>query len=338
MLSCNVQGHIAPPAVTYPVMTIYMPQTSQEERWRWIRPIITNELTYDQVLRMCPHSRRTLKYWVSRYRDEGEGGLVPRSTRPKRSPERTSEKVRKQVIRKRKETGFCAKKLHWRLEKEGLSVPVRTIGKILNDEGLARTYRKRKTRYTYLPRVWMPGDMVEIDVKHVPQKIENRRYFQYTAVDLGSRWRLLDVFEEQSSRNSVRFLDLFRTVFPVPVISVKTDNHSTFTNYYVGSNKRSDMTVKTLHQPDVYCRENTIIHYLIDPGKPTQNGTVERSHREDNEKFYRKNTFSDFSDLQKKLRVWNDTYNDLEHCSLNGKTPNEMLQLLQPQGVQYVLA
>ena len=265
-----------------------MPQTPQEERWRWIRPIINGELTYGQVLQVCPHSERTLKYWVSRYRAKGAEGLVPLSTRPRSSPERTPEEVRKQVIRKRKETGLWARKIHWRLEKEGLSVPVRTIGKILNDAGLVRRYRKRKTRYTYLPRVWLPGDMVEIDVKHVPKKVENRKYYQYTAVDRSSRWRLLEVFEEESSRNSVQFLDRFRRAFPVPILGVKTDNHSTFTNYYVGTTKRSDMTVKTLHQLDVYCRENDIVHYLIDPGKPSQNGTVERSHREDNRQFYRK--------------------------------------------------
>ena len=69
------------------------------------------------------------------------------------------------------------------------------------------------------------------------------------------------------------------------------------------------------------------IHYLIDPGKPAQNGTVERSHREDQEKFYEQNKFKNIKDLEKKLVEWNAFYNNLEHCGLNGKTPNEMLGL-----------
>ena len=85
------------------------------------------------------------------------------------------------------------------------------------------------------------------------------------------------------------------------------------------------MTVKTLHALDRFCAQHNIIHYLIDSGKPAQNGTVERSHREDEEKFYQNNTFKNPRDLQRKIRVWNEYYNDLEHCSLNGKTPNEML-------------
>ena len=31
--------------------------------------------------------------------------------------------------------------------------------------------------------------------------------------------------------------------------------------------------------------------------------------------------------LKKKIRVWNNYYNNLEHCGLNGNTPNEMLNL-----------
>jgi penicillin-binding protein 2 len=45
------------------------------------------------------------------------------------------------------------------------------------------------------------------------------------------------------------------------------------------------------------------------------------------EKFYEKHKFRSFEDLQKKIRIWNEYYNNLEHCSLNGKTPNEMVGL-----------
>ena len=113
--------------------------------------------------------------------------------------------------------------------------------------------------------------------------------------------------------------------FPHPIRAIKTDNHSTFTNYYTSMTKRSDMTVKTIHALDQFCAAHGITHYLIDPGKPAQNGKVERSHREDQEKFYDENRFRSASDLRKKLVLGNDYYNNLEHCGLNGKTPNEFL-------------
>jgi transposase InsO family protein len=67
---------------------------------------------------------------------------------------------------------------------------------------------------------------------------------------------------------------------------------------------------------------------LIDPGKPNQNGKVERSHRTDQEMFYDENRFKSLKELVKKMKMWNNEYNNTEHCSLNGKTPNEMLELL----------
>ena len=135
------------------------------------------------------------------------------------------------------------------------------------------------------------------------------------------------MYEEFSSYNSVCFLKEVINNFSHKIQAVKTDNGQIFTNYYLGATKRSDLTVKTIHALDIFCRENNIIHYLIDPGKPAQNGTVERSHREDQEKFYEKHKFRSFEDLQKKIKIWNEYYNNLEHCGLNGKTPNEMVGL-----------
>jgi len=91
-----------------------------------------------------------------------------------------------------------------------------------------------------------------------------------------------------------------------------------------------------MHALDQFCAAHNIVHYLIDPGKPAQNGTVERSHREDQEKFYEQNRFKNLDDLKRKLKVWNTYYNNLEHCGLGGKTPNEFLEnykLIKPPNV-----
>lgn len=206
-------------------------------------------------------------------------------------------------------------------------MPTRTIGKILKAEGLVRKYRTKKTSYKYLKAARKPGELVEIDVKHVPGEVAGKRYFQYTAIDTATRWRHLAVYPEEATSHSVEFLKEVIARFPYPITGIKIDNHSTFTNRYVGANKRSDMSVKTVHALDRFCAENGITHFLIDPGKPAQNGTVERSHREDQEKLYDRNTFRSYADLKKKLAAWNEEYNDLEHCGLGGMTPNEALAL-----------
>jgi len=302
-----------------------MAQTIQEERWRWLKPIINKEMRLVDVAKVCPHSERSLKRWKKAYETYGMDGLVPQSTEPKVSPTETPIRIKEEVIALRKQTGLCALKLHWRLKKCGVSIPPRTVGKILKQEGLVRKYRVKKVKYKYLRAERKPGELMEIDVKYVPGTVAGKRYYQYTAIDTASRWRYLRVFEEQTTYHSILFLKDVIERFPYIITGVKTDNGSIFTNYYIGTNKRSDQTVKTLHALDMFCREHGIVHYLIDPGKPAQNGTVERSHREDQEKFYERNTFRSIGSLEKKIKIWNEYYNNLEHCGLNGKTPNEVL-------------
>jgi transposase InsO family protein len=302
-----------------------MPQNIKEERLRWVLPLVNKETQLKEIQKICPHSTRSLKRWMKAYREHGANGLNPKSTRPKTNPKETPIHLKEKVLDLRKQTKLCAQKLHWRLEKEGIQIHERTIGKILKADNLVRKYRVKKMKYKYIKATLSPGELIEIDVKYVPGRIKGQRYFQYTAIDCASRWRHLEVFDEQTSFHSIKFLEIVIQKFKYTIQAIKTDNGAIFTNYYLGTNKRSDIFVKTLHALDEFCRQKNIKHFLIDPGKPAQNGKVERSHREDQEKFYEQNKFKSFKDLQKKLKIWNEYYNNLEHCSLNGKTPMEML-------------
>ena len=302
-----------------------MAKTIQEERFRWIKPILEKRITLVDISKVCPHSVRSLKRWKKEFQEHGMEGLIPKSTRPKTQPNETPIRIKESVISLRNETKVCAKKLHWKLKKKDLIVPISTIGKILKDEGLVKKYRVKKIKYKHIKVERQPGELVEIDVKHVPGPIKGLKYQQYTAIDTASRWRHLEIFDEETSFHSIEFLKIVMNKFPHKIRAIKTDNHSTFTNYYTGKNKRSDMTVKTIHPLDIFCHKHNIIHYLIDKGKPTQNGKVERSHGEDQRKFYESNSFKSFRDLKEKIYIWNDYYNNLEHCGLDGKTPNEIL-------------
>jgi transposase InsO family protein len=303
-----------------------MPKDVVEERERWVLPLVNKEVKLKDLVKVCPHSGRSLKRWAAAYKKDGRKGLEPKSTRPKTNPNETPIWMKEKIREVRKKTKKCALKIHWQLEKEGIGIHERTVGKILKADGLVKKYRVKRVKYKYIKAKLKPGELVEIDVKYVPKRIDGQRYFQYTAIDCASRWRHLNAYDEQTTDRSVRFLKEVIALFPHKITAVKTDNGAIFTNYYLGTNHRSDLLVKTLHGLDVFCQENSIKHFLIDPGKPAQNGKVERSHREDQEKFYEQNRFESFSELKKKMRVWNDYYNNLEHCGLDGKTPNEMLQ------------
>lgn len=302
-----------------------MAKTIKEERLRWILPIANKEVKVVDVAKICPHSKRSLERWLADYKVGSDEFLEPKSTEPKKYRIETDIRLKERIISMRKKDKLCALKIHWQLQKEGILIHERTVGKILKKEGLVRKYRIKKIKYKYIRAERQPGELIEIDVKYVPGRVANRRYYQYTAIDTTSRWRYLKVYDEYTSYHSIRFLEEVITNFKYKIQAVKTDNGSVFTNYYVGTNKRSDLTVKTIHALDMFCRERNIIHYLIDPGKPAQNGTVERSHGEDQEKFYERNKFRSIYDLQKKLKCWNMYYNNLEHCGLGGQSPNEFL-------------
>lgn len=305
-----------------------MPKTIKEERLRWVLPISKKELKLKDVAKVCPHSQRSLERWVALYKEYGEAGLIPKSTRPKSHPRETAIRIKERIIELRKKNKKCALKLKWQLEKENIVIHRNTIQKIIKAEGLVRKYKVRKLKYRYIKVPLGPGELVEVDVKFVPKKLNNRRYYQFTAIDCATRWRYLEIFDDCSNGNSVKFLEKVISLAPFRIRSIKTDNGTNFTNRYVGYAKSSDPLNPKLHPLDLACQKSNIIHYLIDPGKPAQNGKVERSHRSDQEIFYDRNIFKTVCDLKRKIRIWNHEYNNLEHCGLNGKTPNEMLELL----------
>jgi transposase InsO family protein len=303
-----------------------MPNSTQEEKYRWIKPILDGDIKIKDMAKFSPFSERALKYWLASFRKYGMEGLQNKSTRPKTHPRETPIRIKERIIELRKKTKKCALKLQWDLKEEGIIIHFQTIQKIIRKEGLTRKYRTKKIKYHYLRVPLKKGELVEIDVKYVPDRIKGQRYYQFTAIDCATRWRYLQVYEDESTFSAIRFLKELLKVANFKIQSIKTDNGACFTNRYQGYYK-SDLPFPRPHAFDRICQENNIIHYLIDPGKPQQNSFVERSHREDQEKFYQQTQFESFQELRQKLRLWNMEYNNTKHCSLDGKTPNQALRL-----------
>jgi len=211
-------------------MSIHMPETIKEERLRWVLPIVNKEIKLVDAAKLCPHSRRSLERWVAAYRKHGEAGLEPQSTRPKTQPNETPIRVKERIIELRKETDLCAQKLKWRLEKE-LVVPSKNIiHKIIKNEGLTRKYRTKKLTWKYIKVPLKRGELVEIDVKNVPELVGNAQYYQFTAIDCASRWRFLKIYLDYSNASSIDFLETLLRTTPFKIRAIKTDNGSNVTN------------------------------------------------------------------------------------------------------------
>jgi transposase InsO family protein len=107
------------------------------------------------------------------------------------------------------------------------------------------------------------------------------------------------------------------------VYSDQTDNHATFTNLYVGGNKKADHEIRRVHPLTQYLLDQNIEHKLSRPGTPQHNGFVERSHRTDEEEFYQANDLLDLDKptLTSMMRRWQDEYNLVRQHTACGNMP-----------------
>lgn len=276
-------------------------------------------------------SRMTLYRWRKRYEKYGEFGLLDRPRRPKTCPKAIPNHIVEKVKEIRIETRFGPDKIVLRLKKKyGVSVTVRSCARIIKRLGLTRKRRRIPMKPKFQKKhAAEPGELIQVDVKYA-QRFNRRWVCQFTAIDDFTRFRFTKFYEEQSNYHAIDFLKSTIAFFPFRIKAIKTDNASIFTNRYTGYQKSIDPLHPKFHALDQFCLQNQIIHYLIDPGKPAQNGKVERSHRTDQEEFYDRNGFVSFRDLKKKAKTFLDYYNnDREHLGIDGLTPVEKLRNFQ---------
>lgn len=75
------------------------------------------------------------------------------------------------------------------------------------------------------------GEKVQIDVKEVPYycirgklRIDDKKLYQWTAIDECTRCRYVYIYDEHTPENSVKFQERFLKRFPFEVMCVQTDN------------------------------------------------------------------------------------------------------------------
>jgi len=170
-------------------------------------------------------------------------------------------------------------------------------------------YRRKRVRSKLFNKARYPGELVQIDTKFLP-----RKKYQYTAIDVVSKWRYLEVYSKLTQENTIDFVNKLLIEARRKRINIKliqTDNGHEFQSeleeYLKG------LEIKLQH---------TWIH------TPDQNGVVERSHRTDEEEFYQETEidYTNLEEINTKIKVWLEYYNTKRlHFSLNYLTPEEYL-------------
>ncbi len=130
-------------------------------RLRLARLIVDQGWTCSTAAKMFMVAPRTARKWADRYRTEGPAGMVDRSSRPRRSPTKTTQSVVRQIVRLRWRHRLGPVQIAGRL-----ALPASTVHAVL--------VRCRINRLSRIDRVTCepirryehphPGSMIHVDV------------------------------------------------------------------------------------------------------------------------------------------------------------------------------
>lgn len=139
----------------------------------------------------------------------------------------------------------------------------------------------------------------QMDVKVVPKLCYvgelSDKFYQYIIIDGASRERFIYPYKEQSSYSTIDFIKRAIVYFGYKPEIVQTDNGQEFTY-----TKKTDKT----HSLDTLLNTLGITRKLIKPRTPRHNGKIERSHRNDQQRFYLYLKFYSYVDLLNQMKAY----------------------------------
>ena len=281
-----------------------------------------------EAARLHKVTRQSVHRWIARY-DGTLESLMDRSKRPHYHPTQHTEKEIRQVLsvwHHNKRLGLVL--IHVKLRQNfGYTRSVTALYRLLRREGVIPPPAKRRRRKPkpYQPIV-VPGERFQMDVKYVPNvclvgSLAGKNLYQYTAIDECTRWRYAAIYDELSAWNSVHFVKELRKRFPFEIACIQTDNGAEFTSRLQGAKKLSAF--------EAYLAEEDIDHKPIAVATPRHNGKVERSHRNDQERFYNDRTFYSLAYLKQQFSRYLRESNAMPLMAHHWKSASQTLRHYQ---------
>ena len=278
-----------------------------------------------ELCRMFGISRQTGYTWVRRYRDAHHKleALAERSRRPKTSPNALSAELEDVIVQARKRwPKWGPRKLRKRLVElyPGMAVPSASVmSKVLKKRGLSEP-RKRRRRVVAIGiespfsgcnaanAVWC------IDFKGWFLTGDGQRCYPLTLLDAFSRYLLrCEALRDPNGAQVRRVLDSAFLEFGLP-LAIRSDGGPPFASS--GPARLTELSVWLL--------QLGIRVEIIAPGKPQQNGRLERLHR-----TLKADTATpaerDLPSQQRCFDVWRREYNH--------ERPHEALEMRRPATV-----
>ncbi len=280
----------------------------------------------NHVCRRYHISKSSLMRWNKKF-DGTKSSLIDKSHKPL-SPHpkaHTDEEIKwiKDYTRRNPNISLC--ELYGKLRTDkGYSRHACSLFRIMHKLGI---YVNKETHKKYVPKHYdtptQLGIKWQLDVKYVPKDCytgdDNQKFYQYTIIDEASRQRFIYPYKEQSSYSTVDFVKKAILYFGYKPQIIQTDNGSEFT--HIAKTDR-------IHPFDVLCNDLHITHKLIKPRTPRHNGKVERSHRNDQQRFYQFLKFYSYNDLIVQMKAYLKRSNNIPMQVLGWISPLEKRNLL----------
>ena len=287
----------------------------------------TGDVRY--ICRKYHISKASLMRWNKQY-DGTRESLAAKSHRPK-TPHpnaHTEQEIKwiKDLHRRNPNISIC--EMYGKLrEEKAYSRHPGSLYRVFVRLGFRKKVESTKKKSRHLGKYHTPekiGEKWQLDVKYVPAACysgtDGEKFYQYTIIEEASRKRFIYAYKEQSGYSTVDFVKRAIIFFGYAPKVIQTDNGSEFTNF-----GRTDR----VHIFDAFCIKSGISHKLIRPRTPWHNGKVERSHRNDQERFYNYLKFYSFDDLQLQMRRYLYRSNRIPMAVLGWKSPESLQRELE---------
>ncbi len=285
-------------------------------------------------------SERTAYRWLARWRAEGELGLLDRSSRPHRVPNRTPPE-REQVIEQLRRLRMTAAEIA-----ECLGMALSTVSAVLKRLGLGKRSRLEPPEPPNRYQRQRPGELVHLDVKKLGRirgaghrvtgerstqrktRVNGKRVgvagweFVHVAVDDATRLAYAEVLPNEQGPIAAVFLQravAWFASFGITVERILSDN---------GSCYRS-------HTHATVCRALGIRHSFTRPYRPRTNGKAERFIQTLTNRWAYGAIYGSSTERTAALPGWLTHYNFIRrHGALSHKPPGTRLrELTNPPGI-----
>ena len=281
------------------------------------------------VCRRYHISKASLMRWNRQY-DGTKESLQPKSHRP-HTPhpnEHTEKELRWIRNYYRRNPGITVCEMYGKLcQEKGYTRHPGSLYRVFVKLGYREKATSTKEKSKHLGHYDTPtelGKKWQMDVKYVPSVCyvgtDGEKFYQYTMIEEASRERFIYPYRENSSYSTVDFVQRAILYFGYAPDIIQTDNGGEFTHA---------QKTNRIHPLDVLCSRLHIRHKTIRPRTPWHNGKVERSHRNDQERFYNHLSFYSYEDLKIQMKRYLRRSNRIPMSVLGWKTPIQKRQELE---------